>query len=126
MAQCLIPNLIVLANRLRNRTGSSTATLPWSDHYIYTHTELDENHTNRSQCQLCEYSCCSDPVSYLLPALSHRGQCPVVLSISEFANVLLKSRIRMSVLGRRGSKALLLALHDKDGASFFIKSEHLL
>ena len=33
-----------------------------------------------------------------------------------------ESRIRTSVLGRRGSKALLLALHDKD-ESFFIKSE---
>ena len=84
-----------------------------------------------SQCQLCEYSCCRDPVSCLLPALSHR---PVLRNIS-VVNVLLysvsaslkdctaESCIRTSVLGRRGSKALLLALHDKD-ESFFIKSQH--
>ena len=40
-----------------------------------------------SQCQLCEYSCCRDPVSCLLPALSHR---PVLRNIS-VVNVLLYS-----------------------------------
>ena len=85
-----------------------------------------------SQCQLCEYSCCRDPVSCLLPALLH---CPVLRNISvvnvllnsvsaSLQIVLLKSRIQTSVLGRRGSKALLLALHDKDEASFFIKANN--
>ena len=40
-----------------------------------------------SQCQLCEYSCCRDPVSSLLPALLH---CPVLRNIS-VVNVLLYS-----------------------------------
>ena len=42
-----------------------------------------------------------------------RGQCPVVLSIREFVDCTAESRIRTSVIGRRGSKAFLLALHDK-------------
>ena len=42
-----------------------------------------------SQCQLCKYSCCRDPVSCLLPALSHR---PVLRNIS-MVNVLLYSEI---------------------------------
>ena len=87
--------LIVLANRispgeqpLPQTTGSSTAPLPWSDRYIYAHTQLDENHTIiASWCQLCKYSCCRDPVSCLLPALSHR---PVLRNIS-VVNVLLYS-----------------------------------
>ena len=111
-------------------TGSSTAPLPWSDHYAYTHTELDENHTNcksmsavriflmQRPCQLFIAS----PVTPPCTKKYIRGQCPVVLSISEFENCTAESRIRTSVPGRHGSKALLLALHDKD-ESFFIKSE---
>ena len=98
---------------------TSTSTLSWT-----------RTISTASQCQLCEYSCCRDPVSCLLPALSHR---PVLRNISvvnvllysvsaSLPIVLLKSRIWTSVLGRRGSKAPLLALHDKDKASFFIKS----
>ena len=60
-------------------SGSSTALPPWSNRYIYAHTELDEHHTIiASWYQLCEYSCCRDPVSCLLPDLSHR---PVLRNI---------------------------------------------
>ena len=136
MAQCLIPNLIVLANRkspqmltqLHGQLHSNTV-MEWLLH-LRPHWVGREPYRIASQCQLCEYSCCRVPVSCLLPALSHR---PIlrnisvvnVLSYSVSASlpiVLLKSRIRMSVLGRCGSKALLLAFHDKDEASFFIKS----
>ena len=84
--------LIVLANRKTadcyHSLGSSTAPPPWSDRYTYAHTELDEHHTTiASWCQLCEYSCCRDPVSRLLPALSHR---PVLRNIF-VVNVLLYS-----------------------------------
>ena len=53
-----------------------------------------------------------------------RGQCPVLLNNREFVDCTAESRIQTSVLGRRGSKALLLALHDKE-EFFFKKSEHL-
>ena len=59
--------------------GSSSALPPWSNLYTYTRNEMDENHTIiASWCQLCEYSCCRDPVSRLLPVLSHR---PVLRNI---------------------------------------------
>ena len=80
IAQCLIPNLIVLANRNCYRSlGSSAAPPPWSNLYTYTRTELDENHIiTASWCRLCKHSCCRDPVSRLLPVLSH---CPVLRNI---------------------------------------------
>ena len=60
-------------------SGSSTALPPWSNCYIYAHTELDEHHfIIVSWCQLCKYSCCRDPVSCFLPVLSH---CPVLRNI---------------------------------------------
>ena len=101
---------------------TSTPTLSWT-----------RTISTASQCQLCEYSCCRDPVSCLLPALLHR---PVLRNISvvnvllcsvsaSLRIVLLKSRIRTSILRRRGSKALLLALHEEE-ESVFIKSEHYL
>ena len=74
--------------------GSSTATLPWSDHYIYAHTKLNENHTESR----VDVSCANIPVAGILLAVIAspvtppcikkyiRGQCPFVLSISQFAN----------------------------------------
>ena len=50
-----------------------------------------------------------------------RGHLPVVLSLSAFVNWSAISCIRTSVRSGRGSKALPLALHDKEG-SFFINS----
>ena len=65
----------------------------------------------------CQFSSVSPPCTkkYI------RGQDPVVLCACEFVNCTAESRIRTSVIGRRGSKAFLLALHDKD-KSFFINS----
>ena len=110
--------------------GSSTVLPPWSNLYIYARTELDESHIIiASWCQLCEYFCCRDPVSRLLPVLSHRPVLRnifVVKILSYFVPASLtdctaESRIWTSVIGRRGSKAFLLALHNKD-KSFFINS----
>ena len=50
-----------------------------------------------------------------------RGQCPVLLNNREFVDCTAESRIQTSVLGRRGSKALLLALHDKE--EFFFQKK---
>ena len=85
--------------------------------------------TPASWCQPSEYSCCRDPVSRLLPACHNRpvlkeiypwsiSCCTHYQRVRHWSAV---SRIRTSVPRRRGNKALLLALHDKD-RSFIVKS----
>ena len=110
--------------------GNSTTPPPWSDLYIYAHTELDEHHTNTASCcQLCKYICSRDPISCLLPVLSHR---PILRNIFVVKILLYSVPASLSIVllkvasGRQSSggvvvKALLLALHDKD-KSFFINS----
>ena len=85
------------------------------------HQRVDVSRANIPAAEILLAAYCQPVTTALYWKKYIRGQYPVVLTISEFANWSAVSRIRTSVLRRRGSKAFLLALHDKD-KSFVIKS----
>ena len=116
IARCLIPNFIILANRISLREQPLPHRVGWEP---YQWVDVSRANIPAAEILLAVY--CQPCHTALYNEKYIRGQCPVVLSFSEFANWIAESRIRTSVLGRRGSKAFLLALHDKD-KSFVIKS----
>ena len=94
--------------------GSSTALPPWSNLYTYARTELDEHHTIiASWCQLCEYSRCRNPVSRLLPVLSHRPVLRnifVVKILSYFVPASLSIVLLKVASGRQSSGGVVVRL----------------
>ena len=131
-AQCLIPYILLFSKPQpqTTTTGSSTAPPPWSNLYIYVHTELDEHHTIVCKSlpavwiSLLQRSCKPSIGSSVTPPCFKKyipGQDPAVLC----ACVFFKLNCWVT-FGRQSPedvvvKPLLLALHDKDN-SFFVKS----
>ena len=115
---------------------NSAAPPPWSNLYIYAHTELDEHHNHivweslsALQIYLLQRSCKPPTASSVTPPFIKKyilGQDPIVLCASAFFKLNCWVASGRQSPGGVVVKALLLALHDKDNSFFCQKRNRIL